>query len=201
MKNRVNFIGSVLRPQVVLINLNFLLLMMGVALMGIVLAYWLLTTALDASQQQVSDSLAKVQTQRALVETLSQAKQNQKQDPALLTKIALEQQSLSMKQSILLKLDKRETLRQNGFSGLMQDLANYHQQGLWLTQVTLDERHIALQGTANQSTALPQWIEKLSQAPYFVGREFAGARMLRDKDNRLDFVISSELDDLSGEGR
>ncbi len=198
MKNRINFIESGFKPTVKLINLNFLLALLLVSFCLIASASVYFSISAQKANKEAQDLSTQAKAKRELVASLTEAQEQRKQDQKLVERIETEQQVLQMKQTILTQLDQRETQKANGFSELMSNLANYHQPNLWLTSVTLDERHLSLRGAASQSTAVPMWIEKLSSAPYFMGREFAGAKMLRVDDKQLDFVFSSDLDEVAG---
>lgn len=200
MKNRVNFFRDDLKPKIILLNLNFVVLLAVLSTLLIVGA-WLWASHLYSNTEKNIDSLlTEVEQVKFQVDTLREAKDSRSQDMSIIASIEKNQQELDMKLTILDELGTRETQRSNGFSALMLDLAAHHQSSLWLTKIALDERKLYLEGTTVDSEALPKWLSKLNQADYFVGREFAGARMVRNDKDRLNFVLSSELDDVKGDG-
>ncbi|GAB5381694.1 MAG: hypothetical protein Alis3KO_35770 [Aliiglaciecola sp.] len=201
MKNRINFFREDLKPKIVLLNLNFVVALSLLAVLVIVGGWVWANMQVNNSNRQVDELLASVKQKKALVDTLIEAKDSRTQDMSIIAAIEAHQQELNVKKTILEELGSRESQRSNGFSALMTDLASHHQPSLWLTNIRLDERKLYLQGTATDSEALPRWVNKLAQADYFSGKEFAGARMFRNEKETLSFVLSSELDDVKGDGQ
>lgn len=200
MKNRINFFRDDLKPKIVLLNLNFVLFMATFCIL-IILAGWVWANTLYTNTENKIDGLlAEVEQTKFQVDTFREAKDSRTQNMSIIASIEKNQQELDMKLTILDELNNRETQRSNGFSALMADLAQYHQPSLWLTTISLDERKLYMEGTTANSEALPKWVSKLGQANYFSGREFAGARMMRNDKDTLNFILSSELDDVKGDG-
>ncbi len=164
----------------------------------IVIASWAVLSAENGKVERNSDQLAQnLKMKKELIDSMMEAQESQVQDPSILAQIERTQSKLNLKQSILDELKARETQKSNGFSDLMIDLASNHHSDLWLTNINLDERKLYLEGTAADSAALPEWVNKLGKAAYFNGKEFAGARMFRNDKKMLNFILSSELDDIS----
>lgn len=201
MKNRINFVRDDLKPQIVLLNLNFVMFLTALSVCIIFAGWFWADTQYQNSEQTIDNLLADVKQKKFLVDTLREAKDSRTQNKSIIAAIEKNQQELDVKLTILDELSSRESQRSNGFSALMLDLAANHQPSLWLTSILLDERKLYLQGTTGNSEALPKWISKLNQAQYFSGKEFAGARMVRNDKEMLNFVLSSELDDVKGDGK
>ncbi|WP_343859125.1 PilN domain-containing protein [Aliiglaciecola litoralis] len=201
MKNRINFFRDELKPQIILLNLGFLVFLSVLSVCLIIAGWTWAELQYRESQHSIDTLLMNVKQKKFLVDTLREAKDSRTQDKSILAAIEKNQQELDVKLTILNELSNRESQRSNGFSALMQDLAANHQSSLWLTNILLDERKLYLQGTTSNSEALPKWISKLNQAQYFAGTEFAGARMVRNEQEMLNFVLSSELDDVKGGGK
>lgn len=197
MKNRINFFRDDLKPKIILLNLNFIVGLVSLSAV-IILGGWLWANAqVNHSNRTVDTLLSSVEQKKGLVDSLIEAKDSRQQDKTIVAAIESHQRELNIKTTILTELATRETQKSNGFSALMTDLASHHQPSLWLTNILLDERNLYLEGTATDSEALPRWVNKLSQADYFNGKEFAGARMFRNEQDTLSFVLSSQLDDVN----
>ncbi|GAC13793.1 hypothetical protein GLIP_1152 [Aliiglaciecola lipolytica E3] len=152
-------------------------------------------------ENQIDNLLVQISQKKELVQTLIEAKDARTQDASIVAKVEKHQQELAMKLTILEELDDRKTQRSNGFSNLMLDLANNHHNNLWLTNILLDERSLYLEGTTTDSKALPQWVTQLNQANYFANTEFAGTKMFRNEQQQLQFILSSNLDDIKRSGQ
>lgn len=198
MKTRINFFRDDLKSKIILLNLNFLLALATVSIIFIV-AIWLWAGSLHAvAEKQTSLLQAQIAQKKEFVTTLTEAKDSRTQSKEIVADVDKHRQELAIKQTILTELDNRQTQRSNGFSNLMLDLANNHHDDLWLTTILLNERNLYLEGTATDSKALPQWVSELHKANYFADTEFAGTRMFRNDKQQLQFILSSNLDDLKG---
>lgn len=197
MKTRINFYRDNLKPKIILINLNFLCAILVLSLV-VIIAFW---SGLNIQHEQIEKSsgmlIKNLNTKKELIDSMIEAKETKVQDPSIIAQIEKTQKQLNVKNAILNELKVRETQKSNGFSALMVDLASNHQPELWLTNINLEERKLYLEGTTSDSSALPQWVNKLGRAAYFNGKEFAGARMFRNDEQMLSFILSSELDDVN----
>ncbi|MBU2880214.1 MULTISPECIES: PilN domain-containing protein [Aliiglaciecola] len=201
MKTRINFFREDLKFKIILLNLNFLL---GLAILSIIciVTAWLWASNSHANAEQQTDLLlAQIAQKKELSKSLIEAKDTRTQSAAIVADVEKHQQELAMKRTILNELDSRQTQRSNGFSSLMVDLAKNHHTNLWLTNILLNERSLYIEGATTDSKALPQWVSQLNQASYFADTEFAGTRMFRNDKQQLQFILSSNLDDMKGKGQ
>lgn len=197
MKYRINLFPSELKPKLDLFTLNFVLVLWTTAGLGMLgFTHYSQQTYIEtqASTQKVQQEHAKRKT---MFDTLKQARDTRAQDPALLAeqkKLAGEERAKAL---LLDELQGRERLKNQGFSMLMRDLSNQHIEQIWLTQISIQENKIRIEGGSVDSAKVPFWVNKLKQSEYFSGRDFAGARMYRNDDDDLTFVLSSDLQGLS----
>jgi len=197
MKYRINLFPDELKPKLDLFTLNFVLVLWLVAGLGVLaLMHYAQQVYIEtqASTQKVQQEHAKRKT---MFDTLKQARDTRAQDPGLLAeqkKLAGEERAKSL---LLDELQGRERLKNQGFSMLMRDLSNQHIEEIWLTQISIEESKVRIEGGAIDSSKVPFWVSKLTQSEYFSGRHFAGARMYRNDDDDLTFVLSSDLQGLA----
>ena len=78
----------------------------------------------------------------------------------------------------------------------MDDLANYHNQNLWLTRIDIDTQKIRLSGQTIAPSSIPQWLKKLQQSPFFQGKAFSSVKFdeVEDTDNVKQFLISTDFE-------
>jgi Tfp pilus assembly protein PilN len=138
--------------------------------------------------------------QSTLVKTMQQEISELKRDPLLLNEIEQKQIVLRLKKRVMNELVGQENLKSNGFSTLMLDLASHHEPGLWLTRVSLEGQRLTLAGAAEESSSVPKWVGNLSNTTFFKGKEFADARMFRDEQQQLFFVLASDFAGEASEG-
>ena len=196
MKYRINLFPSELEPKLDLFTLNFVMVLW--LLTGLVIA-----VAIHHSQQTfiaTQASTQKVQQEHAnrktMFSTLKNARDNRVQNPELLAeekKLSGEEKAKSL---LLNELQGREQLKNQGFSVLMRDLSKQHINEIWLTQISIEETRMRIEGGALDSSKVPFWVNQLRQSEYFAGRNFAGARMYRNEEDNLTFVLSSDLQGL-----
>lgn len=200
MKNRIDLYQPQFRPKVILLSLNFAFLLWFLALALIVVAGFSVAALKNRAQQDALLAAQQVKDKTALLDVLTKGRDNRKQNPALVSALEQTQKQLQIKKTIVDELANREQQKSQGFSALMVDLAANHQEDLWLTEIHLNESKMSIKGGASDSTAVPNWVNKLSSAEFFIGKEFAAARLYRDESEELKFVLSSEVTDLGTGG-
>lgn len=197
MKYRVNLFPQELKPKLQLVTLNFVFFMWAVSI-GII---WFLSQHYQDSYMEMENrtkaSQMEYNNKKNLLETLEIARDNRAQDPKLLATVKKLQSEERAKYLLLSELQGREQLKNKGFSLLMKDLSQQHIPEIWLTRINVSERKIRIEGGAVESSKVPFWVDKLKNSEYFAGRDFAGARMFRNEEDELSFVISSELAELA----
>ncbi|MCY7295279.1 PilN domain-containing protein [Alteromonas sp. a30] len=197
MKYRVNLFPEELKPKLDLFTLNFVFTLWGLLLGGMVVANVYYQKEYDAAQLSTLATQQEYKAKTKMHQTLIQARENRKQDPKLLERVQELQKEEHDKYWLLTELQGRERLKNQGFSLLMKDLSNTHVRDVWLTRIVVNEDKVKMEGAALDSANVPKWVNKLKESDYFSGRSFAGARLYRNEDDRLNFVISSELSELS----
>lgn len=199
MKYRVNLFPEELKPKLNLFTAGFVLLMW--LLSGVVLFAMSEHYRYKYQEIQIAtrDTQQKYNQQNGMLKMLTAARDKRAQDPALLAEVQKLQNEARDKRLLLDELRGREQLKNQGFSMLMSDLSSSHVEGVWLTRISIAEQKIRMEGATIESSKVPKWVSKLRESEYFTGRSFAGARMFRDESDNLNFVISSDLVQLTTE--
>ena len=199
MKYRINLFPDELEPKLDLFTLNFVMVLWLLA--GLVIAstthyFQQISTETQTSIEKVQQEHSKLKT---MFDTLKKARDTRDQNPELLAeekKLSGEERSKFL---LLNELQGREQLKNQGFSMLMRDLSKQHIIEVWLTQISIQETRVRIEGGSIESSKVPFWVSKLRQSEYFSGRNFAGARMYRNEDDDLTFVLSSDLQGLASD--
>ncbi|MFA3791456.1 PilN domain-containing protein [Aliiglaciecola sp. SL4] len=201
MKTRINFYREDFKSKIILLNLNFLLGLATLSIICVVVAWLWANSALTDAKKQTDSLLFQIVQKKELSKSLIETKDTRAQNMAIVADVEKHLQELAMKRTILDELDSRQTQRGQGYSSLMIGLAENHNANLWLTNISIYDRRLYLEGATTDSKALPQWLSKLNQASYFADTEFAGTRMFRNEDQQLQFILSSNLDDMKRKGQ
>lgn len=197
MKYRVNLFPEELKPKLDLFTLSFVLTLFGLvvcAILGVNLYY---QDQYDQAQMRTKTTQQEYKAKTQLHQTLQQARDERKQDSKLLELVEQLRKEERDKYLLLTELQGRERLKNQGFSLLMNDLSRNHVSDVWLTRISVNEKNVRMEGASLDSAKVPIWVSMLKESDYFSGRSFAGARIYRDDSDLLNFVISSEIEELS----
>ncbi|MGO4892100.1 PilN domain-containing protein [Flavobacterium sp. W21_SRS_FM6] len=193
MKTTVNLYSSEFHPKLQLLSLPLALsvwLILSLVLLGIYLFDYFKHDELKATlskieQQQKEQAIVLKSMQTEFASIKADEKLNQLVDE--------QQRNLVFRKQLLRDVLGQEDLKSKTFSTLMLDLANHHQTGVWLTHILIDGYDVKLAGSATESSLVPSWLSGLSATEYFKGQQFSEARLFRDAEQTLNFVISSEV--------
>jgi Tfp pilus assembly protein PilN len=193
VKNRVNLFTDDYKPKQLLVTLGFAGFVWSLATLVIALftffAYSSWRTDADAAEPFATS----YEEKQSMIRVLSDAKDGRLNDETLMMQVETLERQLQARVLLIGELEKKEQLKNQGFSALLRDLAEYHQDGVWLKRIRVSEQQLQLMGGTASAAAVPQWIKSLKQADYFAGRKFAAATMYRDETDVLQFEIGAQL--------
>lgn len=193
MKTRVNLYTEEFRPRLLLLTFNFAVaLILAAALLLVFLGVGVFQNK-SHWEQQVAALERQNENKRQTVDALTTALRERQQDPSKIRELEALRATEQAKRQIVNELSSREIQKQRTFSDLMVSLAEHHHPSLWLTLIRMDTQKLHIEGTSIGSDSVPQWVNKLNDAAYFNGIEFASARLYREDETTLSFVLSSEL--------
>jgi hypothetical protein len=191
MKYKVNLYPEAYHPKLRLLSLPFTLVSCSMVFLLFV-GFWLYALM----QQQDLIAVATLSEQQKnrhlnLVSDLQTELAYANKAPKLLLDVEQSMQMLAIKKRILLELQGQEDLKTNGFAQLMLELSENHQNGLWLSHISLNGRTVQLEGSAIESSLVPKWLNKLGETAYFRGQEFSETRLFRNEEQQINFIIAS----------
>ena len=129
--------------------------------------------------------------QQRLAELQQQAKAHQA-DPKLQQQLAEQELRIKNERDVLRVLNSKTPNNGAGYAQLMRDLASYHNQSIWLSEVVYTAKTVTLQGTATRPDAITQWLANLNQSAYFSGMEFKNLNISSGPNERTsNFSVSS----------
>lgn len=197
MKNRVNLFPQELKPKLKLFTVNVVLLLWTFSTFLLFAVSQNYQAKYDDIQAKTRNIQEEYNTKSKTLKMLKEARDTRAQDPALVAVVDKLQREATDKRLLLEELRGREQLKNQGFSMLMRDLSQQHVDNIWLTRINIEEQKIRIEGATLESASVPVWVNRLKESDYFAGRSFAGARMFRDDEDDLNFVISSDLAEMA----
>ena len=196
-KTRVNLYVPSLRPKKEKLALN----MMVISWLSTTIVLAAIGFGLHHSAAGLADELASsraaLTNKQSEVSELQTLHQNRKASVQLTEKLDQLTQELKGKRILSQHLKGRRVPDEQRYSAVMLDIARFHDDTLWISEMRFDELGVSLRGYALEALAVPQWMGRLQQSPFFVGKEFAVLN-LEDKDEQvIAFEINSVSMDLS----
>ncbi|MCV2885791.1 PilN domain-containing protein [Aestuariibacter sp. AA17] len=196
MKTHVNFYTDEFKPNIVLINPVFVLLLWLVILSGVCFLWAGVTYSLQQDERVLTSLNRQVNEQQKVVDALSTAAATRTENPRLQALLSEKLANKEMQTAILQALDSRETQQQVNYAQMLIDMAKYPSEDLWITHMYLRSDKTEIMGHALNSAAVPKWIVSLSAMPFFRGKQFASAVITREGETNngtLAFTVSSEI--------
>tara|TARA_Y100001947_G_scaffold138295_1_gene127815 strand:- start:3264 stop:3875 length:612 start_codon:yes stop_codon:yes gene_type:complete len=189
MKNRINFYSAEFAPRLDLLSLTSVLLAWG-ATLSVLLLIWAGVAWYGASKRT---ELAEVQDQQqqlsASVNNLKTTLEQRKPDAGLTRTLEQRQQELANRELLVRELSQREQIKQQGFAGMLDSLAQKNSQDIWLDTIEVSENMMVLQGQLSTPQAMPKWLQRLGRTTAFSGRTFDSTRLYRDNE-QLRFELN-----------
>ena len=160
MKNRINFYSAEFAPRLDLLSLTSVLLAWG-ATLTVLLLIWAGVAWYGASKRT---ELAVVQDQQqqlsATVNNLKTTLEQRKPDAGLSRTLEQRQQELANRELLVRELSQREQIKQQGFAGMLDSLAQKDGQDIWLDTIEVSENMMVLQGQLSSPQAMPKWLQR-----------------------------------------
>lgn len=120
-------------------------------------------------------------------------------DMALQQRITELENTLDNKALIQSYLYQQQPITDFSFSAILSSLANGHQEGVWLTKITILSRnnHYQLHGKTYNAALIPLYLQKLQQQKTLIGGGFTVFDIRQDEDDErlLHFVLGRKKTD------
>ena len=116
-----------------------------------------------------------------------------KPSQALVDKLQLAEQRLSLKQGLKGELLQRNAVVNPGYSQLLTELASVSDTSIWLSRISVREGVYEFEGFGQAPQNIPQWIERLKSSQILTGYAFSSMTLDRGEGLPLAFKLSSKL--------
>ncbi len=117
-------------------------------------------------------------------------------DDSLPAKFKKLERELEQKHVVLTVLSKRSLGNTDGFVEHLAGFARQHVEGLWLTNVRIEQggTQLSLAGHALKPEYVPQYLKKLTNETVLQGTEFKSFLLVNEKKNanKVDFQITTQ---------
>jgi len=190
MKTHINLLHSEFKPKFELVcGANLMGVIFLVSLLCVV-AYSCLVYMQGNVDALVAEKKANIESQQERLQALTETLTSRKADASLEVKLANLMTQSQEKSRLLANVKQLSSLQQRSFSNMFDDLSKAHATDLWLENFTISPGALSFNGKLETPTALPKWIDKLSNTEFFKGQKFDLARVMREEDG-LNFELIS----------
>lgn len=193
---QVNLYTEEFRPQKIVLPLPQMLW----AVAGSVTILVFLTIWMSSSQSNKEKELHRIQGKLENIQaqvTSNEAKvAMMKQDESLVRNNLRLTRQVEGRTALLETLDSVAVRETSGFSPYLIGLARHTEKSLWLTHFRISGggEYMRLEGLATSAQAVPAYLERLSQEPVFVGKNFSEFLLdaRNEKQTHLQFSLETK---------
>ncbi|PCJ49053.1 MAG: hypothetical protein COA74_07240 [Gammaproteobacteria bacterium] len=194
MKQQVNFYTEEFKPKKDLLSLDNMLLVWVVGIVMILALYNFEYKRTELAKHNFELTVAREQHQQGQLTAL-QASFSKRGDSLVLEKTFQSMQAnLDQRNYVLTQLSQRADGMRKGVAGLMENLALITVDGIWLTNISVQQGQLSVSGITNDSEKVPQLIQKLQNITSLKDKRFSRLEIKTFEDNQdlLSFTLQSE---------
>ena len=197
MKRTINLYQDSLKPKKERLPFSKVLLLNGAAIGVMLVVVITLNITLGAKQKNLNEITNAISQLNGEIKTLSAALEKKRDTQSLQQQLEKVNAKIENRKRLLAYLDSGElSFDATKYGEVMDDLANFHNQNLWLTSIDIDTQTIRLSGQTLAPSSIPVWLKKLQQSPFFQGKSFSSVQFdeVDGKENVKQFLISTDFE-------
>ena len=197
MKRTINLYQDSLKPKKERLPFSKVLLLNGAAIGVMLVVVIALNITLGAKQKKLNEKTNAISQLNSEIKTLSAALEKKRDTQSLQQQLEKVNAKIENRKRLLAYLDSGElSFDATKYGEVMDDLANFHNQDLWLTSIDIDTQTIRLSGQTLAPSSIPVWLKKLQQSPFFQGKSFSSVQFdeVDGKENVKQFLISTDFE-------
>ena len=197
MKRTINLYQDSLKPKKERLPFSKVLLLNGAAIGVMLVVVIALNITLGAKQKKLNEKTNAISQLNSEIKTLSAALEKKRDTQSLQQQLEKVNAKIENRKRLLAYLDSGElSFDATKYGEVMDDLANFHNQSLWLTSIDIDTQTIRLSGQTLAPSSIPVWLKKLQQSPFFQGKSFSSVQFdeVDGKENVKQFLISTDFE-------
>lgn len=197
MKRTINLYQDSLKPKKERLPFSSVLLLNGAALIVMLVVVTALNFTLGAKQQKLSEKTRAIGQLNTEIKTLSAALERKRDTQSLQQQLERVNAKIENRKRLLAYLESGElSFDATKYGEVMDDLANFHNQNLWLTSIDIDTQTIRLTGQTVAPSSIPVWLKNLQNSPFFQGKSFSSVQFdeVDGSENVKQFLISTNFE-------
>lgn len=197
MKRTINLYQDSLKPKKERLPFSKVLWLNGAAIGVMLVVVITLNITLGAKQKNLNEITNAISQLNGEIKTLSAALEKKRDTQSLQQQLEKVNAKIENRKRLLAYLDSGElSFDATKYGEVMDDLANFHNQNLWLTSIDIDTQTIRLSGQTLAPSSIPVWLKKLQQSPFFQGKSFSSVQFdeVDGKENVKQFLISTDFE-------
>lgn len=197
MKRTINLYQDSLKPKKERLPFSSVLLLNGAALIVMLVVVTALNFTLGAKQQKLSEKTRAIGQLNNEIKTLSAALEKKRDTQSLQQQLERVNAKIENRKRLLAYLESGElSFDATKYGEVMDDLANFHNQNLWLTSIDIDTQTIRLTGQTVAPSSIPVWLKNLQNSPFFQGKSFSSVQFdeVDGSENVKQFLISTNFE-------
>ena len=197
MKRTINLYHPSLKPQKERLPLSKVVWVNGVAFALMLIAAMAFNVLLNAKQEEIEQMSASTRQINDEIKTLNDALEKKRDTKALQQQLEQVNVKIQNRKQLLAYLKSGElSFDATKYGEVMDDLADYHNQNLWLTSINIDTQKIRLSGQTIAPSSIPVWLKNLQQSPFFQGKSFSSVKFdeVDGAENVKQFLISTDFE-------
>lgn len=197
MKRTINLYQDSLKPKKERLPFSSVLWLNGAALIVMLVVVTALNFTLGAKQQKLSEKTRAIGQLNNEIKTLSAALEKKRDTQSLQQQLERVSAKIENRKRLLAYLESGElSFDAAKYGEVMDDLANFHNQNLWLTSIDIDTQTIRLTGQTVAPSSIPVWLKNLQNSPFFQGKSFSSVQFdeVGGSENVKQFLISTNFE-------
>lgn len=197
MKRTINLYQDSLKPKKERLPFSSVLWLNGATLIVMLVVVTALNFTLGAKQQTLSEKTRAIGQLNNEFKKLSAALEKKRDTQSLQQQLERVNAKIENRKRLLAYLESGElSFDATKYGEVMDDLANFHNQNLWLTSIDIDTQTIRLTGQTVAPSSIPVWLKNLQNSPFFQGKSFSSVQFdeVDGSENVKQFLISTNFE-------
>lgn len=190
MNTRINLYRDEFEPKFDLISATNTLVFGVIALIIMGTIFFGIWQDQASRQQQLSQVKSSIAAKQKQLDALTKQLSQRQKDPVLLATLEKQKMRLSSATELADKLKSLSQLRAKPLSTAFTSFAEVNTRNIWLSNFTINDTKIIVQGNISEPGALPQWLQSIGKTSFFNERKFGAATVFR-AEQQLGFTIES----------
>lgn len=190
-KLSINLLQVDLLPSKPFWTLNRVVIIWAISLLAMLAIMFLTQYSLKTTIKEHTNVHAMNTQQKDQLSRLEVAISNNRKDQNLLNKLDTLKLVIANKEQLHLQLTDPKQTYSAGFSTVMSELAQLHNNNISLQHVRIANDDMSFSGLARSPDAVPYWLSKFEDSTFLSGKKFVNFTLAENDQNITEFTVSS----------